>query len=308
MLKFLYILGILLYAANCYCQESVPQYKLQQGERYFIKQVLVQNTKTDNMELRGDVSLDITLTLLLKVEKINLDGDYQLTCRYDDLDLNFFSPHEGITLSSQSKEFSSIKDYLQKLEKQTFSIQMTKFGDVFNIHSIDSLIDSFYQEQNYKALKHKLIIKTISEAFGKDALKSLSNMVLNVYDDKPGNNILKKTTVYFNAKPIDIENNLYYSETKSGNLRIQGIGIIEESETLMDVDEFSLNTSLEGNQTYDYLMNAKTGWISEGYSKQKIHTMSTISGRKDIPDGVKIPSITNSEYTFKGGRIDDSNK
>jgi hypothetical protein len=130
---------------------------------------------------------------------------------------------------------------------------------------------------------------------------------MNVYNDSLPNKCIKKSSIAFNAKPIEISNNFFYQKLSEEKMRVQGIGVITEINESFELNEMSMLTNLKGNQTYDFLFDSESGWLIEGMSKQKIHSLSTITGNPDLPTGLKIPSFTESEYEFSGGKISVKN-
>jgi hypothetical protein len=284
-------------------QANLPQYYLSNGQKYFLQLEMSQNTESDNNQLRGEVSLDISETIEFVVDSILKTGNYRLNCLYNNLNLSFFSPQSDLSISSQTNAFSPLIAYLEKLESKPFFIELSKYGEIQSIYGLDSIINSFYLESDYIHSQHELIIKSVKEAFGEEALKSVANIAMNVYSPNMGEKVVKKSNIIFNAKPIGIQNSFYYMETKDQDLRIQGIGLIEASIDSLEFNSMSVLTYMNGNQTYDYLFNTENGWIIEGISRQKIQSLSEIYGHADLPDGIKIPSYTETVYELSGGQI-----
>ncbi len=302
MFSFILILSCFL---PLQAQNTVARYFLNTGQKFFLTQVMTQNTETENGEIKGNVSLDIQSTIEFEVAGIDQDGDYFLDCKYSHLVLSFFSPQEDMSISSQSNAFIPLRDSLEKLEDKTFSVVMSKFGEFLWIGKLDSTINSFYTDAAYDPVKHELILKTIMEAFGEEALASLANISMYVYAEVPTEKYVHDTEISFNAKAVAITNNLYYMGSKDDKLRVQGIGMIHETQDSLQIGEMSIVTVMQGTQTYDYLFNGISGWMIEGVSKQKIHSLSIIWGHEELPNGLKIPSLTESEFQFRGGEIPD---
>jgi hypothetical protein len=283
--------------------QTEPQcYRLQTGEKYFLEQKLIQITESDSREMKGNTSLDINCRLLMEVVSVT-DNEYQFDCQYQDLEISFFSPRSDIYVSSLNKTFQPVEDYLNELEKQTFSIQMSKYGKLLHVEGLDSIINSLIISEMKDTLRHELITKTIRDAFGESALKTLASIVLNVYSKDPAESHTNSSTIYLNSNPFTIRNNLYLVSGKNNTTRIQGVGTILETENITQYNELMMINLMQGKQTYDFLVNNDTGWIIEGVSKQKIYSISTIRGHDELPDGLKIPSYTESEYLFRGGRV-----
>lgn len=320
-------------------QEWSPRYRLAIGDQYYLTQELSQTTRTEHGSLIGNISLDIRSTLELEVISVTSAGNYQLECRYTALQLDFFAPRSDIAISTSSGAFSPIKTYLNALTDHSFTILMSKNGAFLEITGLDSTIHSLpggmkrvvktgeirHAEIPDREKKGRtttgeapgdvnqkgkgpgketamLIKKTIGDAFGAAALKSMANTALHFYDDTSTSTCVKTTEVLFNGKPVEITNNLYYNKIQDHSLRVQGVGVIRETKARIELNESVLVTSLKGSQTYDFLCDLRTGWVIEGMSKQKIHSLSGIRDHDELPEGLKIPSVTDSEFSFTGGK------
>jgi hypothetical protein len=117
-----------------------------------------------------------------------------------------------------------------------------------------------------------------------------------------------ETLLFFNAREIPLRENFYIQSAGDQMKRIQGIGVIPEQTDTIHWNGVDVYSRLKGNQTYDFLVYGSSGWVKEGISKQKIHSVSEISGHKNLPDGLKIPSYTVTDYTFSGGVMEEPKK
>ena len=322
------IIFLILNSTILSAQEKSPRYRLSVGEQYYMSQELSQVTQTEEGNLIGNISLDISNTLELDVSDVTAAGNYILDCRYTALELDFFAPQSDIAISSSSSAFSPIKTYLNMLKGSPFTVLMSKHGEFLEIMGLDSTINALSTQPDQEtgdrdtgehkagdvspgAVKKKgyedgetgaLIKKTIGDAFGAAALKSMANTALHFYDDTAASTCVKKTEVLFSGRPIEITNNFYYNKIQDHSLRVQGVGVIRETTARIELNEFVLVTSLKGNQTYDFLCDLRTGWPKEGMSKQKIHSLSGIRDHDELPEGLKIPSVTETEFSFTGGK------
>lgn len=299
--KYFSLISLLLFALSLSAQDKSDRYNLQLGEQYFITQVMKQNTVSDNRGMTGTVSLDINSTIHLEVINITIDKNYLFSCYYSDLELSFFSPSSGSSISSRSKTFHPIVTYLNELEEKNFLVEISPFGELEGIWDLDSTINSFYRLKSYNSAEDDLFIKTIKEGFGQKALSGILNMSLNIYCSDYLDICDKNTEIYFNAKMMKISNKLFRQTAANNQFRVQGIGVIEEDEDGIESEGFSMKTIMSGDQTYDFLIDPKTGWIIEGISKQNIQITSIVENGYDSPKGLKIPSVSKSEYTLKGG-------
>ncbi len=278
-------------------------YNLEPGEIYRLSQSFTQNTYTESPTMSGNVSLDINSSIVMEITEKPDSVHYKIECQYEDLSLSLFSPDMNIVLSSETSSFSLITKYLNLLEEHKFEATLSKYGEISDITGLDEYIISLYKtsEQNFN--EQDIIIKTVIEAFGEDAFNGFINLTLNVYCESTDNRCSKDVEYSFNAKPLFLHNSFYLQITKGDQRRIQGLGMIDANDEEIEFEGGTISTSLNGKQTYDYLFNNQTGWLIEGNSKQKIYLLSVFHGNKDMPDGLKIPSFTETEFQFKGEQI-----
>ena len=278
-------------------------YKLEPGEQYRLSQSYTQNTYTESLSTSGNVSLDINSSVIIEImEKID-STHYTVECQYDNISLSLFSTNMNIALSSETNSFSLIKKYLNLLEEYKFKATLSRYGEISSIDSLDEYILSFYHNPEKSLNEQDIVIKTLSEAFGEDAFNGFINLVLNVYCDSPDDRCSKDIEYSFNAKPILLHNSFFSQLTKDGERRVQGLGMINANDDEMEFDGGTVTTSLTGKQTYDYLFDNQTGWLIEGNSRQKIYLLSVFRGNKNLPEGLEIPSLTETEFQFSGEKI-----
>lgn len=282
-------------------------YHLEVGEKYRLYQSFTQNTITETSSVRGNVSLDIRSTVIINVIAINDTLGYEIECHYEDLALSLFSSDMDITISSETRGISLIMKYVDMLEEHTFNGILSYTGELISITGLDEHIMLFYNEKEDRYNEQDIIIKTLKEAFGEDAFQGFINLCLNVYCQN-NDSICKKDVVYsFNARPINLQNTFYMMAPKNGHIRIQGIGSIVASEEEIEFEGGTISTKLNGNQTFDHLFDAKTGWLLEGHSKQKIYVNTVFRGNTNFPEGLEVPSITETQFDFFGRKIEIEN-
>jgi hypothetical protein len=282
-------------------------YLLEVGERYRLYQSFNQNTMTESSNVRGNVSLDILSTVIIEVTGINDTLGYEIDCRYEDLELSLFSSDMNIAISSETRGISMIMKYIEMLEEHTFNGVLSYTGELISISNLDDHILLFYNEKEERSNEQDIIIKTLKEAFGEDAFTGFINLSLNVYCENQESKCLKNVYYSFNAKPIILHNTFYMQPPTDEHIRIQGIGAIEAKEEEIEFQGGTITSNMNGSQTFDHLFDAKTGWLIEGNSRQKIYVTSVFRGNNDLPDGLEVPSITETDFEFYGEKIEDDN-
>ena len=200
-----------------------------------------------------------------------------------------------------------IMKYLKMLEELTFTGHLAYSGELTEIMGLDHYIGTFYEIEERNTNEQDIVIKTLKEAFGEQALKGFINLTLNMYCNDQESRCGKVVSYSFNAKPVTLHNTFFIQPPKDEERRIQGIGSITAPEEVIDFEAGTVTTNLNGTQTYDHLFNAESGWLIEGNSKQKIYLVSKFNGNTDFPDGLEIPSMTETEYYFMGRKIEVEN-
>ncbi len=279
------------------------QLQLHVGDKYSISQSFNQNTFSESSNARGNVSLDISLSLLLEVIGEDDSLGYELLCQYQDLNLSLFSSELDIAISSETRGISLIMKYIDMLEEHQFKAQLSPLGELRNISDLDEHITDFYKIEERNLTEQDLIIKTIREAYGEDALSGFFNLTMNVYCEGQGIKCNKDVSYSFNANQVFMKNSFFIQPDKEGKRRIQGLGIIIDQTEELEFEGGSISTSLNGNQTFDLLYDADTGWLIEGNSKQKIFVKSVFHGSSNLPEGLEIPSVTETDYYFWGEKV-----
>ncbi len=302
-LKRLIIFILLFPAISIYSQG----YHLEVGEKYQLHQSFNQNTMTESSNVRGNVSLDISSTVIIDVMGIVDSLAYEIKCKYKDLSLSLFSSDMDIALSSETRGFSLIMQYIELLEEHTFNGVLSHTGELISISNLDEQILLFYNEKEERYKEQDIIIKTLKEAFGEDAFTGFINLSLNVYCENQESKCLKNVFYSFNAKPIILHNTFYMQPPKDEHIRIQGIGAIEANEEEIEFEGGTITSNMNGSQTFDHLFDAKTGWLIEGNSRQKIHVVSVFHGNNSLPEGLQVPSITETDFDFYGEKIEEEN-
>ncbi|HKK62313.1 MAG TPA: DUF6263 family protein [Bacteroidales bacterium] len=275
---------------------------------YFLEISMMQETESENSELANNLSLELSCNIIFQLRDQLENSIYMFDASYENLELSFFSPQVDYYISSSQNDFKFIREYLAQLEQAEFPVTLSSNGQCLHVTGIDSLISSFQAKSKISTEQRQLFIKTIKEAFGEKAFKSLINLALHIYPNPAEEEDGINTYLFFNAREIPIRENFFIQSAGDQMNRVQGIGVIAEKIDTIQWNDFTLISSLKGNQTYDFLVYEKNGWIKEGISKQKIHSVSKISGHSDLPEGLKIPSLTITDYAFRGGILDNDTK
>jgi hypothetical protein len=101
-------------------QEPRLYYELQAGESYSLEIDLQQSTSSESNE-REEISFYSLARMILRVDSVHTNRDYELSVRYQDLRISMISPQLGIDISSVSGKNPLLSRMVDQLEGDTLS-------------------------------------------------------------------------------------------------------------------------------------------------------------------------------------------
>jgi hypothetical protein len=111
-------------------------------------------------------------------------------------------------------------------------------------------------------------------------------------------------TYFFNTKPVKMSNRYFLTKTTDDFVVIQGLGELYSTRDFFETTNMGeVKSTVSGNQTYDFRMDLKTGWLKRCVSRQRVMIETTIIRSDYFPSGLKIPSYTETVFEVKGSRI-----
>ncbi|MFZ5941194.1 MAG: DUF6263 family protein [Bacteroidota bacterium] len=301
-MKLLFYLTLPFYLASALqAQTPSPGYRLSGGSEYGLSLSVSQNTVTEAGGIEQNVSLDISGIYWFRVDSTDLEGNYMISVHFSHLALSMVAPLLNISLNPGTTSGKTLQNYLDYMENKYWQIRMAPSGKILEISGLKGLFNNMYSLPASEPGEQEVIIKTLSEAFGEEAMYSFSNMVLNIYPDVPATYRWETVnTHYINTRPVTLSNNWYFSINKSGQRLIQGLGLIfsDYSDTIVQ-NGISVCSAVKGNQTYDYIADPETGWLLSGNSRQRIVVTNLILNNPSFPQGLEVPSYTETLYILK---------
>ncbi|MBE9517456.1 MAG: hypothetical protein IMY68_02765, partial [Bacteroidetes bacterium] len=240
------------------------------------------------------------------VDKIDSAKQFHMSVRYRDLLISMLAPQLHIDISSASGKDSLFTQMVNMLERGTFSMVMTARGELVSVEGLDELFASLANLQVSDTIEQQVIMKTLEEAYGPDAFKSLCNVFVWIYPViTPMSNWTNDITYYFNTKAVKMVNRYFLTKTTDDLVVIQGMGMLNSTNEFFETTGMGdVKSAVSGSQTYDFHMDPETGWLKRCVSRQRVIIETTILKSKYFPPGLKIPSYTETAFEVTGGRID----
>lgn len=199
-----------------------------------------------------------------------------------------------------------LSEMVKMLEQGTFSMVMTPRGELLKLVGLEDLFALLAALPVADTTEQQVTLRTLEEAYGPDAFKSLCNVFLWVYPVmNPMSNWTNDITYYLNTKAVNMVNRYYLTKSSDELVVIQGMGMLNAMKEYYETTGMGdLKSTVSGSQTYDFHMDPGTGWLQRCVSRQRVIIETTILKSRQLPPGLKIPSYTETAFEVTGGRLD----
>jgi hypothetical protein len=304
--RFLYIMTGLAFLGipETFSQESRLSYLLDQGGEYILDIDLTQNTHSESLN-SDEISLYSRMRLHFHVDSVTLEGFVYLNIRYEDLLLSMLAPGLSIDINSGSGKNRLLSAMIDSLENSSFRAVMDLSGELRSLGGIDAIFASLQKFPEGESHELPVILSTLEEVYGPDAFRSLFGLLISVYPDVlPLTNWTRDMVYYFNTKPVNMVNRYYHTRTRDGMITIQGVGLLNSSQAFQEENSLGrVQSTVSGSQTYDFQMDRESGWLIKCLSRQRVMIETLILESSRLPEGLKIPSYTETVFDVKGKKL-----
>jgi hypothetical protein len=285
-------------------QEPNLSYRLRPGERYYLKSDLQQSTHSESIDSE-EISFYSLTGIEFHVDSMDRSGNFFLRGHYQDLLISMLAPHLDIDINSASGKDRMLSEMVNLLEQGSFQLVMTPRGELLSITGLDGLFAPLEAYPASDTTEQEVILKSLEETYGADALRSLFNLFVWVYPVlNPMTNWTNDVTYYFNTKSVSMVNRYLLSRTTEASVGIQGIGMLNSTKDFFETTGLGdVKSSVTGSQTFDFQMNPENGWLKRCVSRQRVIIETTILKSSSLPQGLRIPSYTETVFEVSGGRL-----
>jgi len=287
------------------CQEPGLIYSLQPGESYFLETDLQQSTHSESIDSE-EISFYNLTRLEFSVDSIDDAKQIYMSVRYRDLLISMLAPQMDIDISSASGKNQMLSDMVNMLEQGTFNMVMTPRGELVSLVGLDELFAPLANLQVTDTTEQQVIMKTLEEAYGPDAFRSICNVFVWIYPViHPMSNWTNDIIYYFNTKAVKMVNRYFLTKSSAALVVIQGMGMLNSMNEFYETTGMGdVKSTVSGSQTYDFHMDPETGWLNRCVSRQRVIIETTILKSSYFPPGLKIPSYTETAFEVTGGRLE----
>ncbi len=262
---------------------------------------LQQNTSSESME-GEEISMFSQMTMDFRVDSIEPGGLIHMSVRYSNLLFSMLAHGMSLDINSGRNDNQVLSDLIDSIRQATFHLTMTASGELQSLEGMTSLFQSlaFYPARDPNELD--VTLKTLDEAYGPNAFRSMFNLFITFYPTvQPIKNWTKDITYYFNTKPVKMVNRYFLTRATEELVIIQGMGMLNSMKGFRESTSWGeVESAVSGTQTYDYQIDRETGWLRQCVSRQRVLIETTIIRSSNLPQGLKIPSYTETVFEVKG--------
>jgi len=293
-------------AGEVQAQEPLLTYRLDPGETYYLVTDLQQSTHSESME-GEEISFYNRTRLEFNVDSVDSDLIY-MSVQYRDLLISMLAPQMDIDISSSSGKNQMLTAMVKMLEQSIFHVAISPAGELLHLEGMEKLFNPLASISEADTSELGVILNTLEETYGPDAFNSFCNLFLWVYPViHPMSNWTNDITYYFNTKPVNMVNRYILTKSAAEHVVIQGMGMLNSSKEFFETTDLGdVKPTVSGSQTYDFQMDLETGWLKRCNSRQRVIIETTILKSKYFPQGLKIPSYTETIFEVTGGRMEKS--
>jgi len=298
---------LLIQPANMLAQETRLSYTLQPGETYYLESDLQQSTHSESIDSE-EISFYNLTKLEFRVDSIDNSGQFCMSVQYRELLISMLAPQLDIDISSASGKDPLLSEMVDLLEQGSFQLVMSTRGEIVRLEGLEQLFSPLASLQVNDSAEHQVIMKTLEEAYGPNAFRSMCNLFLNIYPVmNPMSNWTNDITYYFNTKAVKMVNRYFLTKTTEDMLVIQGLGMLNSIKEFHETTGMGdVKSAVSGSQTYDFQMDPETGWLVRCISRQRVKIETTILKSNYLPPGLIIPSYAETTFEVSGGRLEQA--
>ncbi|MBM7624243.1 DUF6263 family protein [Sporohalobacter salinus] len=302
LLILLVLLLTLTMTVGCGKKEYDLGLNLAQGHEYKLN---IDMDQTIDREVMGKkMSSDQTMNMdySFKVDKINQDGNYVLTVKYNNVDLKVNNKQSYLSEMQQErmnkKINNKLKNSMKALENKKFTVIMSDTGDIVKINGYQKLMEGMLKNLSQEDAPGAS--KGVKKLANKEVLKKRWKQNLSYLPDKPveiGESWTRKIK-FKKPLPMIVVNTYTLEKNKKDKVVIKTKGTVKMDKTnlakhmgLSHLKEVEIKCNMNGNQTGEVILDSNSLWTKKAKLNQKINgKVSIIKGDQSTEIPMKMKS------------------
>ena len=284
--------------------EPIPiKLRLARGQERKQKLAIQQKITHTAMEAEQKSEQNMAYGLDMTVEDVNADGLMNVRIEYSSVLMEMKGGMGDIAFDSENptKDVNPALMGFQSLVGQDFHVKFNSRGVATEITGAEEMVEAVMEKTEIDPGQREMMKNRFKTQFGDEGLKSLFDLTMSFYPDKP----VKLESSW--TKRLDIvsgyphvqKNTYTLKSNKNGVLHIDVDSTISPATDAeaMEMGPMSFKMNLEGSQKGTIQVDEKNGQLLDLHIDQDMHGHATVGGG---PDGdVKIPIKIEAKITVE---------
>jgi hypothetical protein len=262
---FILLLPFIIFSAAT-AQKTELRYNLETGKEYF--QEVTTESKIQQHIMGMDMEINNTMVMVMGYKVLNKDGRYyDLEVRYVSMLMDMETPYGVNSLNSASEDESDPGSMmLAKLINVPFRMTMRDDGKVTEIKNLDALFNNMMEGVgDINDPEMMQLSAQLQQQFSEQAMKSQVESYAKIFPEDPVavGDQWETTMEMVSVMPLKVNTVYQFMGEKDGLYHIQGLSEIKSSDMPAEASGMNMTMDMGGNQTFSFLIDKSTGWISE---------------------------------------------
>ncbi|MBW6480954.1 MAG: hypothetical protein K0B37_16100 [Bacteroidales bacterium] len=273
-MKNIFLLFIALISFTVvFAQKTELKYNLETGREYI--QEMTTESKIQQHIMGMDMEINNTMVMEVGYKVVNQDGRYyDMEVRYISMLMDMETPYGRNSLNSETADANDPGSMmLARITNIPFEMRMRDDGKVTEIKNMDAIFNSLMEGMGDINNPEMMQLNAqLQQQFSEQALKSQVESFAKIYPDKPVavGDQWESTMEMVSMMPMNVKNVYQFMGEKDGFYHIQGISEINSTDMPADASGMNMTMDMAGNQSFSFLIDKTTGWISEAAIIQDI--------------------------------------
>jgi hypothetical protein len=262
---FILLLPFIIFSAAT-AQKTELRYNLETGKEYF--QEVTTESKIQQHIIGMDMEINNTMVMVMGYKVLNKDGRYyDLEVRYVSMLMYMETPYGVNSLNSASEDESDPGSMmLAKLINVPFRMTMRDDGKVTEIKNLDALFNNMMEGVgDINDPEMMQLSAQLQQQFSEQAMKSQVESYAKIFPEDPVavGDQWETTMEMVSVMPLKVNTVYQFMGENDGLYHIQGLSEIKSSDMPAEASGMNMTMDMGGNQTFSFLIDKSTGWISE---------------------------------------------
>lgn len=247
-------------------QKTELRYNLETGREYF--QEITTESKIQQHIMGMDMEINNTMVMVMSYKVLNKDGRYyDLEVKYVSMSMDIDTPYGTNSLTTESADESDPGSMmLARLINIPFGMTMRDDGKVTEIKNLDSLFTNMMEGMgDINDPEMMQLSAQLQQQFSEQAMKSQVESYAKIYPEEPVavGDQWESTMELVSVMPLKVNTVYQYMGEKDGLYHIQGLSEIKSTDMPAEASGMNMTMNMGGNQTFSFLIDKSSGWISE---------------------------------------------